>query len=286
MMIRQLFLLVQLLVVSVFSIDGKCGYDALPGGRIPTSRILNAETSQRCQWPWMVSVRRTGTKDMCAGVLVNEDKVLTTARCSAALQSLGGQFEVVIGEYNIEVEDEKDGLGKPTETIVPVTSMTQHPEYDGICISNDIAVVRLAKAVEYGECALPVCVTKTRGTDENCDEYIEECVMAGWGKYKAVGAERSPKLRWAYTEMLGPEVCSAIYRYGDNSTLPENIFCLDESKNKQTACLGDEGGMVLCNLKGTWVLKGLISLTSCGDSLPSLAVDIASSTINDFVSRN
>ncbi|ESO98447.1 hypothetical protein LOTGIDRAFT_159254 [Lottia gigantea] len=273
MVVHELYVLVVLLGIARAEED-LCGFRVI-GGEPARSRVLS-EQAVRCMWPWMVSVRKTEGKYLCPGVLIGRDKVITTARCIKALESLEGPTEVVVGEHNILVENDRN------EEIIPVDNMLVHPEYDSYCVGNDIGVVKLSRDVEYNLCIVPACLSSIR-PDPSCDNFLNECVIAGWGKYMATTPDRSPILRWAYTNMLGPNVCRAIYQYWDNSTLPENVFCLDKITSKRAACLGDEGGMVVCNIEGHWKLKGLISLATCDDNLPSLAVDISNSKIHNFI---
>ncbi|XP_041376636.1 transmembrane protease serine 13-like [Gigantopelta aegis] len=251
-----------------------CGHAALP----VQERIANGRPNGRCEWPWMVSVRdkMSPTDKQCGGVIVDRNKVITTADCARRMTS---GIEVVIGENNIYKENEPL-ISSLVEKIIAVNSIIRDPR------GNNIVVLKLRENIEYSACALPVCLPDVLPEEDFYTQasITQQCTMAGWGSPDNSN-KRSKRLRTASAQFLGSSVCKTILSYIGQSTLPQNTACVQPLISANTPCENDDGGMVVCSRRGRWILQGLITAPVCSNAFPSLILDITSETIQEFINN-
>lgn len=81
---------------------------------------------------------------------------------------------------DVKVKGGEWELGRDSEPlpfqIVGVKSIDIHPEYNPSTGSNDMAVLRLDKRVEFAQHVKPICVTNEDPKPN------EKCITTGWGK--------------------------------------------------------------------------------------------------------
>lgn len=124
--------------------------------------------------PWMVSLY-TGPRHgwNCAGVLVNENTVITAAHCLT--QTTASDMKAIIGVHSI--------LGKLNPmNYYTVTEIHRHPKFENCC-KNDIAVLKLGKSVLYGPKINSVCLPyQPYATIDTGRDLINKTgVIIGWG---------------------------------------------------------------------------------------------------------
>ncbi|KAK6186138.1 hypothetical protein SNE40_008235 [Patella caerulea] len=269
------------------------------------SKVINGDASVRCQWPWLMSIRgrligTTGTVSMdntvplCAGVLIDDRWVVTTAFCAFLSgfnlnTDIRNNILVVAGEYNTSRTD-VDSLGRAQEQEKRIVDYFIHPSYilrdstSFVDIANfadkqqltggNIALLKLADPVTYTECIKKACYARDVGASTNCGN--DECYVAGWGITETAGLSAIPLE--ARVETYRTEVCESIARYSGNSlyqTQPAT-FCAAALRRGTTPCLGDNGGMVVCNQNGRYALHGLVAKPEieCDDTKPFIASDV------------
>lgn len=90
-----------------------------------------------------------------------------------------------LGEWNTTSEQDCDSRGVCTDPVVdvPVSEVFQHEEYNPRSLSreNDIAVVRLARKVQFSDFIRPICLPNTP-TLRNKNFDGELLTAAGWGR--------------------------------------------------------------------------------------------------------
>ncbi|KAL1772887.1 vitamin K-dependent protein Z [Sigmodon hispidus] len=89
-------------------------------------------------FPWQVKLTNSKGKDFCGGVLMQEDFVLTTARCSLL-------------HNNISV---KTNAGQR----IGIRSTHVHMRYDEESGENDLSLLELEESLQCSSSGLPVCV--------------------------------------------------------------------------------------------------------------------------------
>ena len=124
--------------------------------------------------PWMVSLfasPRYGWN--CAGVLVNENTILTAAHC--LVHTTAKQMKAIIGVHTI--------LGKLNPlNYYSIKTIYRHPKFEACC-KNDIAILKLSKSVLYGPRINSVCLPfEPYSTVDYGREFINRTgVIIGWG---------------------------------------------------------------------------------------------------------
>ena len=84
----------------------------------------------------------------CAGVLINENTVLTAAHCLT--QTTASEMKAIIGVHSI--------LGKLNPmNYYSISAIYRHPKFENCC-KNDLAILKLTKSVLYGPRINSVCL--------------------------------------------------------------------------------------------------------------------------------
>ncbi|XP_027722385.1 vitamin K-dependent protein Z-like isoform X2 [Vombatus ursinus] len=185
-------------------------------------------------FPWQVKLTDSQGKDFCGGVIVQENFVLTTAKCSL----LHG---------NISVKLSEDGIpGAPLE--IKIKSKHVHMRYDQEMGQNDLALLELNEPIQCGSNGLPICVP-----EKDFAEHIlipeKMNVVSGW---TFNGTELSDSLIDLPSVHFENEKCEEIL----NVTITTRLFC---EKSKVTVDWQlVEGSIVMAEHKGTWFLIGIM----------------------------
>jgi V8-like Glu-specific endopeptidase len=119
----------------------------------------------------LFTTARTGWS--CAGVLINENTILTAAHCVS--QTPAKDMKAIIGVHTI--------LGKLNPlNYYSIKSIHRHPDFENCC-KNDLAVIKLSKSVLYGPKINSVCLPFSPYLSiEDDRELINRTgVIIGWG---------------------------------------------------------------------------------------------------------
>lgn len=109
----------------------------------------------------------------CAGVLVNEDTILTAAHC--VTHTSVNEMKAIIGVHTI--------LGKLNPlNYYSIKSIHRHPDFESCC-KNDLAVIKLKKTVLYGPRINAVCLPfqPNLSVEDEKDLVNRTAVIIGWG---------------------------------------------------------------------------------------------------------
>ncbi|XP_050398910.1 chymotrypsinogen A [Patella vulgata] len=253
-----------------------------------SSRIIGGETYAQCTIPYssMVALRfffatdlsNLGNITFCAGSLIDEDLVVTTANCIAPYvqgdgAALLSNIRVVVGEYDSYRTDYGND-GAP-EDRAKIREAKVHPNYNSASLDNNIALIRLDRKIKYNNCKIPACLPR-RAENVECGQVQNECQMAGFGTRFADEFRPFPRPGKANVRVFDKSTSSGILRYVDGLN-PEGSMVVEPIQAQQKACVFDWGGIVMCPRDGRWELSGLISFHSCleNGNIPLIAVDIA-----------
>ncbi|XP_012942850.1 chymotrypsin-like elastase family member 2A [Aplysia californica] len=238
--------------LSVAQRQGQCGANP-----VIQPRVVGGAPVSPGNWPWMVRFVFTtnAPQGTCAGVLVDDDTVITVAHCVVGVQP--SQMRVFVGDVNVAAFD-------PDEELVNVLSVELNGNYRRGVRGNDFAVVKLTRRITFTNNKLPACLPDP-ATPVNLGA---QCFVAGWGVDET--GQVSQVLRAARVQQMDTTVCSAILSaVSGNPTstvVPQDVLCTDPTQTQAGACLYDDGGMLACpDRNGRYTLEGLVSEYSCGN---------------------
>ncbi|CAF1323227.1 unnamed protein product [Adineta steineri] len=227
------------------------------------SKIKGGDDAIWHTWPWMVSLftnPRHGWS--CAGVLVNEDTILTAAHC--LIHTTATEIKAIIGVHTI--------LGKLNPlNYRSVKSIHRHPNFENCC-KNDLAVIKLTKPVLYGPKINSVCLPfqpyLSIGNDQ---ELINRTgVIIGWGDSSQNSLKniiKSFTLQQADVRIFNNSYCHEVY---DSVFDPTTEICAGDYNQRADTMSGDSGGPLLMRqADGRWIVLGITSYGSA--ALPHIA---------------
>ncbi|KAG5309828.1 CTRL protease, partial [Acromyrmex insinuator] len=204
-------------------------------------------------------------KYSCNGVIVNERTVLTTATCALAKSDRYKLCSVLIGEYNTESNPDCNNLfcGHKISSH-DISYVVKHPGYNAASYSNNVALLRLKKAIEFTATAQPICFIPE-------DRYVSlgsTCTVVGWGKL--LGQKAQPLTQQSLQlELVPKQQCSDYISQALSVEL-----C---AKGNCEPCSSYSGSPLLYKYADIYFLVGILSFGSSCDSstiFPSAFVNV------------
>nr|XP_044249214.1 transmembrane protease serine 9-like [Drosophila takahashii] len=208
----------------------------------PQGRIINGTTVDIARHPYLVSLRyrRNETesyKHECAGVIISEQALLTSAQCLDGLPE-GTKLLAVAGA---NTRNGTDGF------IYPVANWTHHPNYDPITVDNDIGVLLLDTPLNLTHFGI-----SSIGIRSERPAVGRLATVAGWG-YREEWGPSSYNLEQTEVPVVSAEECTQIYGAGE---VTERMICAGfVTQGGSDACQGDTGGPLVIDGQ----LVGLVS---------------------------
>ncbi|XP_032685726.1 chymotrypsin-like protease CTRL-1 [Odontomachus brunneus] len=206
------------------------------------------------------------TKYSCNGVIISERTVLTTATCALAKSERYKLCSVLVGEYNTESDPDCNELfcGRETSSH-DISYVIKHPGYDAATFSNNVALLRLKKTIDFTATAQPICFIPE-------DRYVSlgsTCTVVGWGRLS--GQKAQPTTQQSLQLKLVPkQQCSDYLNQGLSVELCATGSC--------EPCSGYSGSPMLYKYADTYFLVGILSYGSSCDStttvFPSAFVNV------------
>ncbi|XP_076021924.1 coagulation factor VIIi isoform X2 [Genypterus blacodes] len=217
------------------------------------TRVVGSNQCPPGNCPWQVLVQYNG-RDLCGGVLVDPDWVITAAHCIHGNDPL--KLTVVAGEHNLDAED-------GTEQRIPVSMAIGHDAYIPATGDSDVALLRLSRPVTLGRHAVPVCLP-TQGFAEGELLRVRYHTVSGWGKRTTGGnADRhdallaapiSPFLRRLSVPILQNSLCSQRTQFN----FTDNMLCAGYLEGQHQGCRGDDGSPLVTLYGSTHFLMGVV----------------------------
>lgn len=211
--------------------------------------------------PWVTEIRVTslGNTKLCAGALISDRYVLTSANCISQRLPV---IDVLLGSRML-------GAGETNM----VADISIHPEYDPVTMANDLALLRLDVPVKYIKtCCMP-------NSQRHADELLAQkspLTVTGWGQSR--DRTFSPTLLGQSLDYIPHNDCKPFWRRYHSGRLSQTGH-LCAGKISGDPCFGDPGTplMSLDRASQRYYLVGIQSFASstCATGEPAVFTNIA-----------
>jgi len=203
-----------------------------------SNRIVGGVATEANEYPWQVAlVSSSGSRPFCGGTLISNTHVLTAAHCTAG--SSAGSISVLVGEHRIDDN---------SFTRVPLSAITDHPDYNDNTLDNDYSILTLATPVEFSSTVAPACLP----ADNSKDFAGEMATVSGWGRLSSGGNQPTVLNEVDVTVQSNTQCMTA---YGNSIT--SNMICAADSG--KDSCQGDSGGPLTTMENGKCAVIGVVS---------------------------
>ncbi|ESO83108.1 hypothetical protein LOTGIDRAFT_236876 [Lottia gigantea] len=275
-----------------------------------SGRVLGSGASPigKCTWPWMVSIRSrsdaatsaqpvslSNTLQLASGVLIDSQWVITTAYgLSLAGQGVDNNvlnnIFLVASEHNVNtIEGDELFLTASKYFIHPQSPLSggiRALDFQGdksLLQGGNFALIKLSTPVTYSQCVKKACLNKDLNVDGNCGG--SQCYIAGWG---VTTDEPFPSVPYgAAVDVFNNVTCQTIAKYSGKTDYVQQPYtmCASGLASDTRPCVGDNGGMVVCNQKGRWAVRGLITETTfeCQTDEPFIISDLGA--VEDWITQ-
>ncbi|XP_002013889.2 serine protease snake [Drosophila persimilis] len=161
----------------------------------------------------------------CGCVLISRRYALTAGHCA----NVGGESPAVALIGGVDLNDTR---GQKIE----IKHITRHPHYDEETLSNDLAVIELARSVHHPVACL--------WTQESIPE--QPLTALGYGQTKFAGPHSNELLQVLLYPLDNPR-CQQYFPNSDklSNGLGPGQFCAGDSSGRMDTCQGDSGGPLL-----------------------------------------
>ncbi|XP_044260985.1 trypsin-1-like [Tribolium madens] len=216
----------------------------------PNPRIINGDDAAKGQFPYQISYQWgiLGLHEhVCGGSILSPTFILTAGHCVTEVPSQG-EHRIVAGITELNEQNNERQEIQVVEKIV-------HPDFNGGVGPNDIALLKLATPLEFGDLVQPVVLPEA-GSEPTGDS-----VLTGWGSTSTTIIPSLPNhLQTATVPILSYDDCKkavdALLDENQEDPLSEvSNVCTAPLSKGESACLGDSGGPLAQN--GTIV--GIVS---------------------------
>uniref|UniRef100_A0A8C0GIF2 Peptidase S1 domain-containing protein n=1 Tax=Chelonoidis abingdonii TaxID=106734 RepID=A0A8C0GIF2_CHEAB len=237
----------------------RCGQPRISG------RIVGGGDAARGQWPWQVSIQYN-RHHCCGGSLLSAQWVVSAALCFL--------FCFPQSAYRANLGEHQLFSLSPNRVSSHVRQILVHSDYKRGTPAADIALVQLAKPVQYTDKILPFCLP---GPSDSFPDN-QTCWVTGWGRTDS-GSLLLPTLQEVQVQLIDTAACNTLYNIdpapnmGRDPVKPDTI-CAGYAEGQRDSCQGDSGGPLTCDHNGTWFLMGVVSWgDGCGEpNRPSVYV--------------
>ncbi|XP_069509536.1 transmembrane protease serine 12-like [Ambystoma mexicanum] len=200
------------------------------------SRIVGGQDAMPGAWPWQVSLQYMslyrGFRHTCGGTIINNNWVMSAAHCFLQRRDIP-RWRAVAGLHNIIFPS------KSTE-IRRIEYVTVHRYYSERSMDNDIALLKLAAFLPYGDHIQPICIPYNIQLNMTSST---QCFVTGWGTTSQGGA-LAILLQEAQVNIIPSSLCNTPEWYND--IVSSNMICAGYEGGGIDACQGDSGGPFVC----------------------------------------
>ncbi|CAH2093147.1 unnamed protein product [Euphydryas editha] len=229
--------------------DVECGLVMARKGR-----IVGGIDSLPAEFPWAASIWRQGTHQ-CGATVISDRWLLTAGHCVCSVFDefyKSKQLTVVVGYIDISVSDQNEKLSK----ILP------HPEYRCKKKTNDVALLKTVRQLEWTNDLRPACLPQPKSSDFTG----RTATVAGWGftnEDRGVGI-RPNILQKTDVIVVENGVCNNWYESrGSKVRIIATQMCAGHEQGGRDSCWADSGGpLMVKEEKGHSMVIGVVSTGS------------------------
>ncbi|XP_069507940.1 serine protease 27-like isoform X2 [Ambystoma mexicanum] len=220
------------------------------GQPVISSRIVGGQNAQAGQWPWQISLRKSGGH-ICGGSLITNRWVVSAAHCFAKPVDIS-LYSVRMGAYALSIKG-------PYEVISTAKQIIVNSNYTSTGSIGDIALLELQTAVNFSAQILPVCLPT--GSVEIPPGML--CWVTGWGRITSSGVTLPYPmyLQEVQVAIIDSVSCENMYNMNSHFTtqILYDMVCAGYQAGGKDSCQGDSGGPLVCQFNTTWILAGIVS---------------------------
>ncbi|XP_060264495.1 uncharacterized protein LOC132658999 [Ovis aries] len=191
------------------------------------------------EFPWMVSVQLSFSH-FCAGSILNEQWILTTARCANFIKNSEALAHVQVGLIDLQDPAQAQTIG-----------IHRAMPYLGPRGPLGPGLIFLKQPLHFQPLVLPICLEESLEQEKNIQLY--DCWLPSWSLMRG-----SPGiLQKRHLSILQAITCAQFW-----PKLNEFTFCVAAKKAMgEAGCKGDLGAPLVCHLqqKDTWVQVGILT---------------------------
>lgn len=181
------------------------------------NRIVGGIETAANEYPWIVGMSRQG-KLTCGASLISHNFVMTAAHCVYGVDAK--ELRIYLGGHNITRDYTEQRR---------VRTIHRHELFDIYTYDNDIAILELDRAVQFGPKVQPGCLPDpTHAVYDG-----STTVVAGWGRV-GEGKPTSPVLRSLVMPVWSDEQCGES-GYG-RDRITANMMCAGYHDGQKDAC--------------------------------------------------
>ncbi|XP_031342790.1 transmembrane protease serine 9-like isoform X3 [Photinus pyralis] len=216
------------------------------------------------EFPWLAVILDGNLPDLdgavCGGSLITHRYVLSSAQCMTYYklpETYVPRLIVRLGHYKaanksncVHFDQDLYDCNEVQEYVVEENII--HPFYSAFDNTNDIALLRLQRSVEFSDYVRPICLPRSE-QDVALEE--ETLFITGFGRREEeLFIHVKKKIR---ATLIPIESC-------------RDKRCTEEFENStDVACVGGEGGPVMFSRKLRWFIEGITTNYQCGRPYPT-----------------
>lgn len=219
-------------------------------------KVVGGSDAPAGLYPWIVqfSDARSGGQ-ICGGSLIAEQWVLTAAHCLYRRDGTRRPREDLFVRH--------EHLGRNEGNVVAIDEVHQHHGYRFGALSNDVALLRLARRIQLGERSRLLLAD---GRSEGWMAAPGTCAAtAGWGSTLPADPYliRPPTRAAEVLQHAGvPLKTRAQCDLGLDEPIDEGMVCAGYPEGRIDSCMGDSGGPLVVQtglVRRPWLLVGVVS---------------------------
>ncbi|XP_066997773.2 transmembrane protease serine 9 isoform X2 [Anabrus simplex] len=198
----------------------------------PKYHVANGQLVQKYQIRYQVRLDIADGKDkyVCGGSIIDNQHVLTAAHCVTVSDSKQTVFT-----SGILVQCGMTDVNDPETKKNKVEKIILHDGYDPSDLRNDIAILKVQKAFQFGNAVAAIVRTPAKPIMK------KNCVVSGWG-HTEKNRQVQNELRSTVVHILDGSDCAKYF----GKFFHESKLCAGNNKGND-ACLGDSGGPLTCD---------------------------------------